>query len=112
MQNLIAVTPLAFGVLLLVTGVLGVTGLLPKNDWVGLRLHEVMRDTETWRAGHRAGGPILVAGGLIDSVGGAALVAQGQTSGRASGAAGVLIVIAVIAYTAASWRALQAVRRG
>ncbi len=112
MENLVIFAPLGFGVLLLVTGILGVTGRLPKNDWVGLRLHEVMRDEASWRGGHRAGGPWLVAGGLIDTVAGAAVWFWRDTISSPSSVALPLIIIAVIAYTTASWRALTAVRRG
>jgi uncharacterized membrane protein len=111
MQNLVVFAPLAFGVLLLVTGALGAAGRLPKNDWVGLRLHEVMRDEASWRVGHRAASPWLVAGGIIDTVGGAALYVQRAALSSPSRVAAPLIIIAAVAYTAASWRALGAVRR-
>lgn len=111
MRTLVVFAPLGFGVLLLVTGVLAVRGRLPKNDWVGLRLHEVMRDDTTWRAGHKAGGPVLVAGGVIDIVGGALLLVQRDDLHSPSVVALPLIIVAVVAYTTASWLALAAVRR-
>ena len=111
MQDLVIIAPLAFGVLLLVSGVLGLTGRLPRNDWVGLRLHEVMRDDETWKLGHKAGAPWLLAGGLMDTLAGAALFLQRDELSSPSRVALPLIVLAVIAYTAASWRALAAIRR-
>jgi uncharacterized membrane protein len=111
MHELVIAAPLVFGVLLLVTGVLGVMGRLPKNDWVGLRLHEVMRDEQTWRAGHRAGGPWLVAGGLICTVGGSAIVAAEAPADLPGSVAAPFLVVAVAAYTVASWRALVVVRR-
>ena len=51
--------------LLLVPGALGIFGALPKNDWVGIRMSVVMRNEETWAAAHRAGGPWLVAAGVV-----------------------------------------------
>ena len=85
MQNLVVIAPLLFGVLLLVTGVLGATGRLPKNDWVGLapaRRHAGRRDLAQ---GHKAGGPWLVAGGIIDTVGG---LRSGSSDRRGRGLSG------------------------
>jgi len=59
--------PFFFGLLLAVTGVLGMTWRLPKNDWFGIRMHVVMSSEAAWLAGHRAGGPWLLAGGLRGS---------------------------------------------
>ena len=99
LQNLVLIAPLLFGVLLLVAGVLGAAGRLPKNDWVGLRLHVVMQDDETWRKGHKAAAPWLVAGGIIDTVGGLALWLERPPTAEASAVAGPLLVVAVVAYT-------------
>jgi len=56
---------LLVGVILIVPGVLGTFGALPKNDWVGIRMSAVMRNEETWAAAHRAGGPWLMAAGVV-----------------------------------------------
>ena len=56
---------LLVGVVLVVPGVLGVFGALPKNDWIGIRMNVVMRNEETWAVAHRAGGPWLVAAGVV-----------------------------------------------
>ena len=56
---------LLVGVILLVPGVLGMFGALPKNDWIGIRMNAVMRNEETWAVAHRAGGPWLVAAGVV-----------------------------------------------
>ena len=56
---------LLVGVILLVPGLLGIFGALPKNDWVGIRMSAVMRNEETWAAAHRAGGPWLAAAGIV-----------------------------------------------
>lgn len=110
-EGLVVVVPLALGVLLLVTGVLAVVGRLPRNDWIGLRLHELMRDERSWAAGHRAGAPWLVAGGLVDTIAGAALVLDRDLLGSPSAVGVTLVIVAVLAYTAASMQALSAVRR-
>lgn len=111
MAALVVLAPFCFGVLLLVTGVLAITGRLPRNDWIGLRLHEVMRDEVAWRMGHRAGGPWLVAGGVVDTVVGAGLLLWHDRLSSPSRIAIQLILVAVVAYTVAAWRALAAVRR-
>lgn len=110
-EDLVVFVPLAFGAVLLVTGLLAAAGRLPRNDWIGLRLHELMRNEESWDVGHRAGAPWLVAGGLVDTVAGTALALRHDELGSPSVAGVTLVVVAVVAYTAASMRALSAVRR-
>lgn len=65
MSSLLQVALAGFGVLFVVTGVLGMLERLPKNDWVGIRMDEVMRDERTWLEGHRAGGPWVLAAGVV-----------------------------------------------
>ncbi len=110
-EDLVVFVPLAFGVLLLVTGLLAAAVRLPRNDWIGLRLHELMRDEQSWAIGHRAGAPWLVAGGLVDTIAGTALVLDHGLLGSPSAVGVALVIVAVLAYTAASMRALSAVRR-
>jgi len=73
---------LLVGVILVVPGVLGSFGALPKNDWIGIRMNVVMRNEETWAAAHRAGGPWLVAAGVVAFITGfVALIAHPTPSG-------------------------------
>ena len=74
MSRLTLYAPFVFGLLLAVTGVLGMTGRLPKNDWFGIRMHVVMSSDAAWLAGHRAGGPWLLAGGLVALAAGVTLL--------------------------------------
>ena len=41
------------GIALVVVGVLGRQGRLPRNMWVGLRSNTIMRTDQTWRVAHR-----------------------------------------------------------
>lgn len=51
------------GLLFIAVGVLGATGTLPRNRWVGYRLSSVVKSEDAWKRGHRAGAvPALVAG--------------------------------------------------
>ncbi|MDN5582349.1 MULTISPECIES: SdpI family protein [unclassified Corynebacterium] len=61
------------GVAVLVTGVLAVTGKLPGNRWVGLRIPEVRKNREMWDTGHRIAGPTWAGAGV-------ALIAAGVVS--------------------------------
>lgn len=111
MNEIVRVAPLVFGLLMIVTGVLGVTERLPRNGWIGLRLDLVMRDDRSWRVGHRAGGRWLIAAGCVAAAGGVALLVAYPDAGTGLTQAGVLIAVAVAGYAVAAWRALVAVRR-
>ncbi|WP_369682070.1 SdpI family protein, partial [Corynebacterium variabile] len=45
------------GIAVLVTGLMGLTGTLPGNRWVGLRIPEVRKSKDMWVTGHRIAGP-------------------------------------------------------
>jgi hypothetical protein len=102
---------LLIGLILLVPGILGIFGALPKNDWVGIRMNVVMRDERTWEAGHRAGGPWLVAAGLVAFMPGIALLlghpdASGATNIETIGMVGAFLLAGI-----GAWRAQAAARR-
>ena len=65
------------GIAVLVTGLMGLTGTLPGNRWVGLRIPEVRKSKDMWVTGHRIAGPFwtgagvaLLLGGLVSLQGG------------------------------------------
>ena len=111
MNRLTILAPVIFGLLLAVTGLLGMTGRLPKNDWFGIRMHVVMSSDAAWLAGHRAGGPWLLAGGLVGIAAGVTLLVlrpdavTGERISTASLAAAFLLA------GVAAWRAQAAARR-
>lgn len=58
------------GVAVLVTGLLGLTGKLPGNRWVGLRIPEVRKTRQMWDTGHRIVGPFWTSAGIAILFGG------------------------------------------
>ena len=52
---------LAVGIILVLLGVLSWSERLPYNYVAGIRIPSVMEDKSSWRAGHRASGPAMVA---------------------------------------------------
>jgi uncharacterized membrane protein len=103
--------PFFFGLLLAVTGVLGMTGWLPKNDWFGIRMHVVMRSDAAWLAGHRAGGPWLLAGGLVALAAGVTLLVFRADTVTGARLAAVSLTVAFLLAGVAAWRAQAAARR-
>jgi len=99
------------GLILLVPGVLGVFGALPLNDWVGIRMSVVMRDERTWAAAHRAGGPWLVAAGLVAFMPGLALLFGDPGASSATNIETVGMVGAFLLAGIGAWRGQAAARR-
>ena len=111
MSRLTLFAPFCFGLLLAVTGGLGMIGRLPKNDWFGIRMHVVMSSDAAWLAGHRAGGPWLLAGGLVALAAGVTLLVvrpDAVTGARISTAS---LIAAFLLAGVAAWRAQSAARR-
>ena len=111
MSRLTLFAPLLFGLLLAVTGALGMTGRLPKNDWFGIRMHVVMSSDATWLAGHRAGGPWLLAGGLVALAAGVTLLVVRPDAAAGARISTVSLVAAFLLSGVAAWRAQVAARR-
>ena len=84
-------------------GWLGVKGRLPRQHWAGIRLPSTMRSDETWRAAHVAGGPWLVAGGLVSVIGGVGLLLVRPTAAAAAEVSlalvGALLVLVLVGGT-------------
>ena len=111
MTRLTLFAPLCFGLLLAISGVLGMAGRLPRNDWVGIRMHVVMASDAAWLAGHRAGGPWLLAGGLAALATGVALLVVRPDGAVGARIAFVGLVAAFLLAGVAAWRAQAAARR-
>ena len=111
MDGIIRIAPLVFGLLMVVTGAYGMAGRLPKNDWVGLRLHVVMENERTWEVGHRAGGPWLLGTGFVVAAGGLALRILYPEPGTGLRFAFVFMLLAFAGYGIAAAKAQAAVRR-
>ena len=111
MSRLTLYAPFVFGLLLAVTGGLGMTGRLPKNDWFGIRMHDVMSSDAAWLAGHRAGGPWLLAGGLEALAAGVLLLVLGPDAATGARIATVSLAVAFLLAGVAAWRAQSAARR-
>jgi uncharacterized membrane protein len=69
-----AVIVIVAGVVVALTGVLGLTGRLPRNRLVGVRTAATMRSDETFRQGNRAAAPAIILGGLLAVPGGVAVL--------------------------------------
>ena len=71
----------AYVVLLLAGGALlaialpAARGRLPRNHLAGIRTARVMRSERSWRVGHEAAAPWLLAAGIVVAAGAAALLA-------------------------------------
>ncbi len=102
---------LLVGLLLLVPGVLGIFGALPKNDWVGIRMSVVMRDQQTWEVAHKAGGPWLVAAGAVALLTGLAILLARPDAGRTTKIETIGMVSAFLIAGVGAWRGQAAARR-
>ena len=111
MTSFYTVMSFLVGLLLAVPGLLGLMGALPKNDWVGIRMNDVMRDERTWDAGHRAGGPWLVAAGAVAMISGVALLFADPGPGTATRVETLGMVGAFALAAVGAWRAQTAARR-
>ena len=74
-----AVLALALFVLslvLLLVGLAGRLGVLPRNRWIGVRAAAVRENDETWQAGHRASAAALLLAAVPPALVAAALVVE------------------------------------
>ena len=61
---------IVLGGLVLVSGVLGVLGKLPRNRLVGVRTPATLRSDRAFETGNRAAGPAVILGGLAAVISG------------------------------------------
>ncbi|AWT27465.1 MULTISPECIES: SdpI family protein [Corynebacterium] len=69
-MTVLSVLLFILGVAVLVTGIMGLTGTLPGNRWVGLHVPEVRKSREMWTTAHRIVGPFWTGAGAAVIVGG------------------------------------------
>jgi uncharacterized membrane protein len=84
---LLAIASLA----LIVTGFMGWTSRLPRNQWAGIRTKTTMTSDAVWYAAHRKAGPWLMISGVAMLIGG--VLGAFYESSRSTGIAGGLIVM-------------------
>ncbi|MEL7156237.1 MAG: SdpI family protein [Actinomycetota bacterium] len=77
----LAAVHVAAGLLLVGIGRRSSRGILGRNHLVGIRTRTTLASDEAWAAGHRAGGPLTVAGGWAYVATGLALVPAGAFPG-------------------------------
>lgn len=108
----------SLGLLWLVVGVvigrigwLGVKGRLPRQHWAGIRLPSTLRNDQTWRAAHVAGGPWLLAAGLATALGGAGLLLTRPTAATAARVSLALIAVLLVLLLVGGTIGVSAARR-
>jgi hypothetical protein len=101
------------GLIVAEVGRRGAAGTLPRNHIAGIRLPSTMRDDESWAVAHRAGGPAMIATGLVSAVaaGIAALVwiIAGDEAASATVLGAALLMLAGVLYS--GWKGVSALRR-
>ncbi len=109
-MTLTALLLIVGGVLLAWAGWLGKTDRLALNSWAGIRTATTMQSQDTWDAAHHAGGPWIIAGGIVLVITGGAMVVAGDetTAAYVSLIGAVALAILVIA---GGWVGQQAAKR-
>lgn len=95
---------------LLVVGLMGLTGRLPRNHFAGIRTRATLASDEAWREGHRLGSAPLIFAAVAALMAGVAFlpfavagkVGGGVAAAVAVGQAAVILVGAVIAWPVAN----------
>ncbi|WP_319942966.1 SdpI family protein [Nocardia aurantia] len=76
-----------------VTGVLGFTGTLPRNRFVGVHTDDALSSEETFRVANRVAAPTSFGAGLLLAVGGAIALTAGPLAGLAAAAVAMVIAL-------------------
>ena len=102
------------GIAVLVTGLMGLTGTLPGNRWVGLRIPEVRKSKDMWVTGHRIAGPFWTGAGVALLLSGLVSLQGGWLWAVVGGvlAIGALALIGIGAANAAHIMAQIDLRKG
>lgn len=85
------------GVVVVITGVLGLIQKLPRNNLVGIRTRYTLESDRNWYAAHRAGAPWMIFGGVAATMGALAFIPF-AFMGKLSDAAAVAIVLVLAAF--------------
>lgn len=92
----------------------GAAGTLPRNHFAGIRLPSTMRDDESWKRAHLAGGPAMfvsgVAGAMLASVAAAVGLFLGENAAQYVLAGAAVFLLAGVLYS--GWRGVSALRPG
>jgi hypothetical protein len=70
---------IAIGAVTIAAGVLGWTGTLPYNEWLGVRTEASLSSVENWRATNAHAGPLIVVAGLVIAAAGAVSLWLGRS---------------------------------
>ncbi|WP_063045747.1 SdpI family protein [Nocardia pseudovaccinii] len=73
----VALTLFVLAMVAIATGVLGLTGRLPRNRFVGVHTEAALHDEETFRIANRVAAPTSVAAGALLFAGGLVALAAG-----------------------------------
>lgn len=102
------------GLVLLATGVLGLTRRLPGNNFLGVRTPETRKSPEAWGLANRAAGPGFVGAGVMAIASAAGLLLIGGPIGWLVLVLAVVVAVGTLGYTglagaraAAMWQAAQ-----
>ncbi|WP_333473399.1 SdpI family protein [Lolliginicoccus lacisalsi] len=91
----VALILVMFAALLMLAGIAGVAGRLPRNRFLGVRSPETLRDDESFALANRVAGPTMIAASVIVLAGSAAAAVLGWWIGAAVAALTVVGAILV-----------------
>ncbi|MEJ8281425.1 SdpI family protein [Pseudonocardia spirodelae] len=95
LRLILAALLLLAGVVLVVLAVLGATGRLPRNRFVGVRTAESLRTADAFALANRVAAPPLGAAGIVALAGGGVLVALDR-GGAAPWVLGVIALVGTV----------------
>jgi uncharacterized membrane protein len=90
-----AVILIVLGALVVVTGVLGAIGRLPRNRLAGVRTSATMRSNEAFAIGNRVAAPAIILGGVAAMAGGAVALFVSSSAANICELIAVLVMAAL-----------------